>query len=146
MNAYLADSEQNSYFSKYGKDFQERIFQALLTDHTWASQMMEVMTAEYFEIKYLQYLGTRFFGFHHKYKNFPTRQLLVSIIREELTTGNDIILREQVIEFLSRLKTSPNLGDLKYDQLYALHFLKRDKVEASQHEVRTSINSKFRVK
>ena len=60
MNAYFADGEQNSYFSKYGKDFQERIFQALLTDHTWASQMMEVMTAEYFEIKYLQYLSLKF--------------------------------------------------------------------------------------
>ena len=139
MNAYFADSEQNSYFSKYGKDFQERIFQALLTDHTWASQMMEVMTAEYFEIKYLQYLGTRFFGFHHKYKNFPTRQLLVSIIREELTTGNDIILREQVIEFLSRLKTSPNLGDLKYVKEKALDFCKKQvlkkALEASVHAI-----------
>jgi len=134
MNAYFADSEQNSYFSKYGKDFQERIFQALLTDHTWASQMMEVMTAEYFEIKYLQYLGTRFFGFHHKYKNFPTRQLLVSIIREELTTGNDVILREQVIEFLSRLKSSPNLGDLKYVKEKALDFCKKQVLKKALEE------------
>tara|TARA_R110001592_G_scaffold228361_3_gene484906 strand:- start:701 stop:2095 length:1395 start_codon:yes stop_codon:yes gene_type:complete len=134
MNAYFTDSEQNSYFSKYGKDFQERIFQALLTDHTWASQMMEVMTAEYFEIKYLQYLGTRFFGFHHKYKNFPTRQLLVSIIREELTTGNDVILREQVIEFLSRLKSSPNLGDLKYVKEKALDFCKKQVLKKALEE------------
>ena len=35
--------ENPNYFSKYGKDFQEKIFQALLNDHEWASQMMEVM-------------------------------------------------------------------------------------------------------
>ena len=36
------------------------------------------------------------------------------MIREELTSGDDIILREQVIEYLSRIKTSPNLGDLSF--------------------------------
>ena len=56
MNAaYIANENTgNGYFSKYGKDFQERVFQSLLTDHVWAAQMMEVMTSEYFEIKYLQ--------------------------------------------------------------------------------------------
>ncbi len=126
MNAYSAQPEiGNSYFSKYGKDFQERVFQSLLTDHVWAAQMMEVMTAEYFEIKYLQYLASRFFSFHEKYKNFPTLQLLVSIIREELTEGNDVILREQVVEYLSRIKTSPNLGDLKYVKEKSLDFCKK---------------------
>ena len=141
MNAYIADSENSSYFSKYGKDFQERIFQALLTDHVWASQMMEVMDAQYFEIKYLQYLGTRFFGFHQKYKNFPTRQLLVSIIREELSTGSDIILREQVVEFLSRLKSSPNLGDLKYVKEKALDFCKKQVLKKALEESVVAISN-----
>ena len=126
MIAYMTDSEiKESYFSKYGKDFQEKIFQALLTDHTWASQMMEVMTSDYFEIKYLEYLSNRFFGFYAKYKNFPTLPLLVSIIKDELKTGNDIILREQVIEYLSRIKTSPNLGDLKFVKEKSLDFCKK---------------------
>ena len=67
MNAYMSNKDMNntsnSYFSKYGKDFQERIFQAMLLDQTWASQMMEVMTSEYFEIKYLQYLSNRFLNY-----------------------------------------------------------------------------------
>ena len=135
MNAYAADQEfKESYFSKYGKDFQEKIFQALLTDHTWASQMMEVMTAEYFEIKYLQYLASRFFDFHNKYKNFPTLQLLVSIIKDELKTGNDIILREQVIEYLSRIKTSPNLGDLKFVKEKCLDFCKKQVLKQALEE------------
>ena len=43
-------------------NFQEKIFQALLIDHQWSAQMVEVMTHEYFELKYLQYLCDRFFG------------------------------------------------------------------------------------
>ena len=114
-----------SHFSKYGKDFQEKIFQSLMTDHRWATQMAEVMTHEYFELKYLQYLCDRFFGFYFKYKNFPTLGLLVSIIRDELTEGDDIVLRNQVIEFLSRVKSSPNLGDLDYVKDKTLDFCKK---------------------
>ena len=103
-----------NHFSKYGKDFQEKIFQSLLRDHQWATQMVEVMTHEYFELKYLQYLCDRFFGFYLKYKSFPTLSMLVSIIKDELTEGDDIILKGQVIEYLSRVKSSPDLGELEY--------------------------------
>ena len=54
-----------SYFSQYGKDFQEKIFQCLLNDHRWAAQMHEVMTHEYFELRYLKYLCLRYFEYHH---------------------------------------------------------------------------------
>ena len=118
-----------NYFSKYGKDFQEKIFQALLDDHSWASQMMEVMKYDYFELKYLQFLCDRFFSFHEKYRNFPTLQLLVSIIKDDLSTGDDVILREQVIEYLSRMKANPNLNDLKYVKDKALDFCKKQALQ-----------------
>ena len=35
-----------SYFSKYGRPFQEKIFQGLVTDKDWAMQMYEVMSAD----------------------------------------------------------------------------------------------------
>lgn len=131
-----------NHFSKYGKDFQEKIFQSLLKDPQWATQMVEVMTHEYFELKYLQYLCDRFFGFYLKYKSFPTLSLLVSIIKDELTEGDDIILKGQVIEFLSRVKSSPNLGDLDYVKEKTLDFCKKqvlqqaleDSVKAIQGE------------
>ena len=131
-----------NHFSKYGKDFQEKIFQSLLKDPQWATQMVEVMTHEYFEMKYLQYLCDRFFGFYLKYKSFPTLSLLVSIIKDELTEGDDIILKGQVIEFLSRVKSSPNLGDLEYIKEKTLDFCKKqvlqqaleDSVKAIQGE------------
>ena len=126
--------ENPNYFSKYGKEFQEKIFQALLSDHEWASHMMEVMKYDYFELKYLQFLCDRFFSFYSKYRNFPTMQLLVSIIRDDLTAGDDIILREQVIEYLTRMKSSPNLGDLKFVKDKTLDFCKKQTLQQALEE------------
>jgi len=135
------DNSFGNHFSKYGRTFQEKIFHSLLIDHQWAAQMIEVMTHEHFELKYLQYLCDRFFGFHLKYKNFPTLNLLVSIIKDELTTGNDVILREQVVEFLSRIKTSPNLGDLSYVKEKTLDFCKKQVLQQALEESVKAISS-----
>jgi len=123
-----------NHFSKYGKDFQEKIFQSLMSDHQWATQMVEVMTHDYFELKYLQYLCDRFFGFYLKYKSFPTMKILVSIIRDELTEGDDVILKGQVIEFLSRIKSSPELGDLEYVKEKTLDFCKKQVLQQALEE------------
>lgn len=124
----------NNYFSKYGKDFQEKIFQALLSDHQWAGQMVEVMKFDYFELKYLQFLCDRFFGFYEKYKNFPTMQLLITIIRDDLSSGNDTILRDQVVDYLSRIKASPNVGDLKFVKEKTLDFCKKQTLQQALEE------------
>ena len=43
-------------FSKFGKPFQEKVFQGMLTDSIWSAQMVEVVNPEYFDLKYLGYL------------------------------------------------------------------------------------------
>ena len=86
------NTDHSGLFSQYGKQFQETIFQGLISDHGWASQMTEVMSPDYFEIKALSYLAEKYFAYHRKYKCFPTLGLLVSIIKEELTATNDTVL------------------------------------------------------
>ena len=75
----LSPSSGEAHFSHYGKHFQEKIFQGLLTDHRWSSQMIEVMHPDYFEMKYLAYLTEKYFSYFTKYRSFPTPQLLISI-------------------------------------------------------------------
>ena len=79
-------------FGKYGKVFQEKIFQCLVADTTWASQIIEVMTPNFFEQKYLEYLTKCYFTYFEKYKSFPTMPLLITIVRDELQEGSDLIL------------------------------------------------------
>jgi len=134
-------NESSSYFSKYGKDFQEKVFQALLTDRQWASQMIELMKYDYFELKYLQFLCDRLFSYYGKYRDFPTLPLLVTIIKDDLSSGDDIILREQVIEYLTRMKSSPNIGDLKFVKEKALDFCKKQALQQALEESVKAIKS-----
>jgi len=117
--------DQKNMFSHYGKSFQEKIFQGLLTDKIWGAQMIEVMNPDYFDIKYLHYLTDKYFSYYNKYKCFPTNQLLISIIKDDLKEGNDVILKQQIIEFLTRIKSNPYPGDIKYVKDKALDFCKR---------------------
>lgn len=127
MNAHM----NGSYFAQYNKDFQEKIFQSLLNDARWAAQMEEVMTFDYFELKYLKYLCKRYFDYYNQYKTFPTLILLVSIIREELVEGSDILLRDQIIEYLQRVKANPHPGDLHYVKDKTLDFCKKQAIKGA---------------
>ena len=112
-------------FAEYGKSFQEKIMQALLCDKKWATQMCEVAKAEFFELKYIRYLAGKYFSYYHKYHTFPTMQLLVTIVRDSLREGNDVILRDQIVEYLTRIKTNPDMGDLDYVKDKSLDFCRK---------------------
>jgi len=129
------------HFRHYGKSFQEKIFQGLLTDHTWAAQIVEVMKPDFFDVKYLSYLTDKYFAYFYKYKCFPTAKLLVSIIRDDLSNGNDVILRDQIVEFLHRMKYNPDMGDIKYVKEKALDFCKRQALKEALEESVDDINT-----
>lgn len=116
---------QKASFGTYGKSFQEKIMQGLLSDRQWAEQLLEVFDTSYFDLKYLQFLADRYFGHAKKYKVFPTLQLLVTIIRDELKVGTDAILRDQIIEYLTRMRVNPDPGDLQYVKEKALDFCRK---------------------
>ena len=116
---------KNINFGHYGKQFQEKIFQGLLTDHRWASQIIEVMVPSFFEIKYLSYLSDKYFSYYQKYRAFPTLPLLITIIKEDLVETNDEILKDQIVEYLYRMKMNPDMGDIAYVKEKSLDFCKR---------------------
>lgn len=112
-------------FAQWGQHFQKKVVQALLTDSQWAEQMTEVLEPHYFELKYLEYLADRYLSYARKYKAYPTLQLLVAIVKDELKSGSDIALREQVIEYLKELRNNPDTGDLPMVRERALDFCRR---------------------
>lgn len=118
-------SDNEALFKSYGKHFQEGIFAGLLTDHTWAAQISEVMQPDYFDLRYLAYLSDKYFKYHQKYRCFPTMQLLISIIKDELKADSNAVLKEQVVEFLSRMRSNPNAGDLEYIKEKSLDFCRK---------------------
>lgn len=121
-------------FGQYGKAFQEKIVQALLSDRSWAEQMVEVFDVSYLEPKYLGFLAERYFGYAKKYKVFPTLQLLATIVRDELRVGTDIILRDQVIDYMTRMRANPDPGDLQYVKEKSLDFCRKQALKAALTE------------
>jgi len=114
-----------AHFHSYGKHFQEKVFQGLLTDHSWASQMLEVMLPDFFELRYLTYLCEKYFGYFTKYRTFPTGNLLITIVRDDLLNDHDVLLKEQIVDYLQRMKMDPDVGDIQYVKDKALDFCRR---------------------
>lgn len=139
-------SEQAS-FGQYGKKFQETFVQALLTDPKFGEQMQEVFKTEYVDLKYLQFLSQRFFDYSQKYKVYPSLSLLVTIIRDELKAGlgSDLALRDQIVDYLRRVQSNTDLGDLPFVKEKSLEFCRKqalrkalenavDKIQANKYE------------
>lgn len=131
-------------FATYGKSFQEKIMQALLVDHSWSEQMIEVFKPEYFELKYLQYLSTAFFKYAGKYKTFPTLQLLVTIVRDDLKKGTDKVLADQIVEYLIRMRSNPDPGDLSFVKDKSLDFCRKQALkEAMERSIDLMESEKY---
>jgi len=128
-------------FSKFGKPFQEKVFQGMLTDTIWASQMIEVVDPTYFDLKYLSFLCEKYFSYHKKYRTFPTLQILITIIKEDLQKSSDAALKDQIIEYLQRMRSNPDMGDIAYVKDKSLEFCKRqafkDALEKSVELIQT---------
>lgn len=124
-------------FGQYGRSFQEKIVQALLVDVAFAEQMLEVFDVQYLELKYLQFLADKYFSYAKKYKVFPTLQLLITIIRDDLKVGTDIALRDQIIDYLQRMRVNPDPGDLQYVKEKSLDFCRK---QALKHALEDAVD------
>ena len=118
-------------FASYGKQFQEKIVQALLYDHNWAEQVLDYFQEDYLDLKYLQILVKNFFSYAKKYKTFPSLAILIVVIKDELKQGSDVALREQVIEYITRLKTNPDNGDLSFVKDKVLDFCRKQALKTA---------------
>lgn len=118
-------SEENVLFSNFDKKFQEKIVQALLLDRQWASQFCDVVKPEFFSTAYLQKLVDKYLAYHSKYKDFPSLNLMIDIMKEEMKTGIDVVLRDQIIDCIKRIASSQDLGDLAYVKEKALEYCRR---------------------
>ena len=118
----MSVNDMDPSFKSFGRAFQEKIVQALLSDHSWSQQMMEVLRPEYFEVNHLRHLFDVYSKHYTLYKTFPTITLLASMVRDTLNTGTDEILCGQIVDFLNNIRNNPNPNDLPYVKDRSLNF------------------------
>lgn len=118
---------QQPSLAQYGKKFQEGFVQALLVDQKFAENMLEVFNVEYLDLKYLQFLTQRYFDYSKKYRVFPSLIMLITIIKDELKQGlgSDSVLKEQIVDYLQRMRKNDDLGDLPYIKEKSLEFCRK---------------------
>jgi len=99
---------------------------ALLVDQKFAEQMIEVFDTSYFDLKYLVFLSDRYFAYAKKHHTFPTMSLLIMIIKEDLKKSTtDIVLRDQIVDYLKRMRSDINISDLPYVKEKSLDFCRK---------------------
>jgi replicative DNA helicase len=107
---------------KRDKNFEEKVVQAIITDHTFAEQIMDTISTEYFNLDHLREITEIIFKYHEKYEAFPSLKLIGSIAKDTIESDS---LMGKVKEFLVMVKTDPLNGDMAYVQEEALDFCKK---------------------
>lgn len=122
-------------FSGYGRTFQRKVVQALIVDHHWASQMVDVMRTEYFDLSELRFLTDQYFRYYARYRCFPSFECLIGITREELQNTNDDVLKQRVIAFLQDLRSNADVGDLPWVKEKSLDFCRKQEIKESLERI-----------
>ena len=115
-------------FSKFGKNFQEKLAQLIFQDRQFADQLREVLDLNFFELKYLQAFCSKLFSYRDKYDMYPSSAIMNTIIRTELEDDNDA-LNKQVRDYFARITASPEIDDEDYIKDTSLDFCRRQKIK-----------------
>ena len=110
---------------KENKHFEEKLVQTFIVDHPFAEQMVEVLDLNYFNTEYLKSTAKIIFDYHKQYKAFPSFQLLVHIVKNDIT---DEVLKEKIINFFVKIQKTPLNGDIDYIKEFSLDFCKKRKL------------------
>jgi len=113
--------------NNWNQAMQERIMQAMIVDKDWAGGFLEVFSPDFFDedSMHLQALSKLYVKHHQKYKEFPSVDLLASMVNESF--NDDISIKSRVEMFLNDVKANKHLSDLKYAKEKALDWCKKQK-------------------
>lgn len=126
-NGQFVANDEGNVFVSLGKNFQEKVVQALLMDKDWASHFIDVFEVdECLEYAYLKVLANRYINYYRQYKEFPSIELLISIIKTDL--AKDSSLKEVIAVFLKKVVSNQNLTDLPWVKEKAFAFCRRQKL------------------
>jgi replicative DNA helicase len=132
-------TEQKQF--SFDKNFQEKIMQAMLADQKWAVQFIEVLDINYFQYAYLKLISNNYISYYGKYKEFPSTDLLITMLKDDLKSNVDSALKDQIKEFFFRVETNKDYGDLAYVKDRSLDFCKRASLQKALEQSVDLINT-----
>lgn len=137
------DKTQQIHFT-FDKSFQEKIVQAMIMDRNWAAQFIEVLDFNFFEHGYLKLIAQKYSNYFMSFKEFPSEELLRTMLVEDLKNDKDSLHRQQVQQFLVKIAKAENLGDLPYVKERALEFCRKQGLQmALEKSVELIVNEDY---
>lgn len=103
-------NKEKPSLASFGKPFQEKLVQLILDDPSFGDQVGEVLKPDFFELKYLQEFSDIIFKYKNKFKKYPSRPTIETILRSELQDLNPAV-QKQVREYYARI-LSDQIGDV----------------------------------
>jgi replicative DNA helicase len=116
-------------FSGMGRNYQEKVVQAMLQDTLFADQMFDVMDYRFLDQEYLQHITQNFFDHKRKFRTFPSPDVL-----EVMTTRDQEIepaIANQIRAYLKQIIEKPLNGDGPYIMSSALDFCKKQTMKGA---------------
>lgn len=113
-------------FANFGRSFQEKCLQALMIDRNWAIQFVEVFNVdECLDQAYLKLIANKYIGHYRDFKEFPSLDLIQTILSDGLDSDKDLVLREQCNAFMKKVVFNQELGDLPWVKEKAFQFCRQ---------------------
>ena len=127
---------EQASFSKYGKDFQEKLVYLIMTERPFCDQIGEVLDISFLELRYLQTLVAEIYDYKKRYDVHPSLKVLGSIIKSEISNDDDAV-KEQIVEYFKRSITDV---EIIRDADYIRNFGERYNYNFTDNEV-AALNS-----
>lgn len=131
-------------FSKFGKAFQESLAHLIMNHRAFADQIREVLSIDFFELKYLQVFVGKVLKHKDKYGVHPSKDAMLAILRTELDDEN-ATTQKQTRDFFARIyKSEIEIGGEEYIKETSLDFCRKQKLkEAMIKSVKLLESSSF---
>lgn len=130
------ETQEKPGFASFGRPFQENVCVALLTDQNWATGFAEVFNVDQcLEIRHLKYVSHQWLKYYKVYREWPTHDLLKTIINDDLKHSADVVLKAQAINFIDKhVINATNFGDLPWVKERAMSFCRQQLMKKALSE------------
>ena len=115
-------------FSKFGKNFQEKLVHCMFYDRSFFDQMVDIFDIYFLELKYLRKFYSRLASYRETYEKHPSADIMASVIKTELDDETEVV-KKQVRDYFARIVTTDIVEDSEYVKATAIDFCKKQKLK-----------------
>ena len=115
-------------FSKFGKNFQEKLVHCMFYDRSFYDQMSDIFDIYFLELKYLRLFYSRLAEYRQTYEKHPSVDIMASVIKTELDDESEVV-KKQVKDYFARIAVTELVDDVEYVKATSLDFCKKQKLK-----------------